>query len=115
MQVLCRADGDLTPFDDANAAVAALISTDLDPTADRLSIVPPTSRTALVAQFRPAKKEKIMPARTDRGTGRPDQKMSRSDKEWKRARFGTGTRAHQQVQSQSNAKRRQRDRTASSQ
>ena len=61
MQVLCRADGDLTPFDDANAAVAALISTDLDPTADRLSIVPPTSRTALVAQFRPAKKEKLCP------------------------------------------------------
>ena len=52
-----------------------------------------------------------MPARTDRGTGRPDQKMSRSDKEWKRARFGTGARAHQHVQAQSNAKRRQRDRT----
>ena len=52
-----------------------------------------------------------MPARTDRGTGRPDQKMSRSDKEWKRARFSTGTRAHQHVQARSNAKRRQRDRT----
>ena len=56
-----------------------------------------------------------MPARTDQGTGRPDQKMSRSDKEWKRARFGTGTGAHQQVQAQANAKRRQRDRNAGSQ
>lgn len=56
-----------------------------------------------------------MPARTERGTGRPDQKMSRSDEKWKRERFGTGTSARQQVQKQSNAKRRQRDRTASSQ
>ena len=56
-----------------------------------------------------------MPARTDRGTGRPDQKMSRSDKEWKLARFGVGSRAHQQVQAQSNSKRRQRDRSAGSQ
>ena len=55
-----------------------------------------------------------MPARTERGTGRPDQKMSRSDQEWKVARFGKGTPAHQQVQTQSNTKRRQRDRTASS-
>ena len=54
-----------------------------------------------------------MPARTHRGTGRPDHKMSRSDKEWKKARFGTGSRSHQQVQAKSNTKRRQRDRTAS--
>ena len=33
-QVLCRAAGDLTAFDDASAAVVALISTSLDPTAD---------------------------------------------------------------------------------
>ena len=33
-QVLCRAAGNLTAFDDASAAVAALISTSLDPTAD---------------------------------------------------------------------------------
>ena len=33
-QVLCRAAGDLTAFDDASSAVAALISTSLDPTAD---------------------------------------------------------------------------------
>ena len=33
-QVLCRAAGDLTAFDDARAAIAALLSTNLDPTAD---------------------------------------------------------------------------------
>ena len=56
-----------------------------------------------------------MSARTDQGTGRPDEKMSRSDKQWKRARFGTGSQTHQHVQTQSNTKRRQRDRNASSQ
>ena len=33
-QVLCRAAGDLTAFDDASAAIAALIGTSLDPTVD---------------------------------------------------------------------------------
>ena len=33
-QVLCRAAGDLTAFDDASSAIAALISTSLDPTTD---------------------------------------------------------------------------------
>ena len=39
-QVLCRAAGDLTAFDDASAAVAALISTSLDPT-----VVPITTQS----------------------------------------------------------------------
>ena len=33
-QVLCRAAGDLTTFNDASAAIAALVSASLDPTAD---------------------------------------------------------------------------------
>lgn len=41
--------------------------------------------------------------------------MSRSDDEVKRGRFGTGTRAHKRVQDKANAKRRQRDRSASQQ
>lgn len=53
-----------------------------------------------------------MPTRDDRGTGRPDYKMSRWDDEVKRARFGTGTTQRQRVQAKANAKRRQRDRTS---
>lgn len=53
-----------------------------------------------------------MPARDDRGTGRPDYKMSRWDDEVKRARFGTGTTQRQRVQAKANAKRRQRDRAS---
>ena len=40
-QVLCRAAGDLTAFDDASAVIAALISTSLDPAADQPPGRPP--------------------------------------------------------------------------
>ena len=50
--------------------------------------------------------------RDDRGTGRPDVKMSRWDDPVKRARFGTGTSQRQRLQAQANARRRRRDRAA---
>lgn len=53
-----------------------------------------------------------MAARNDRGTGRPDYKMSRWDDALKRARFGTGTTQRQRVQAKANARRRQRDRAS---
>lgn len=53
-----------------------------------------------------------MAARDEQGTGRPDAKMTRSEDDQKRARFGTGSAAHQGVQKKANAKRRQRDRSA---
>lgn len=56
-----------------------------------------------------------MSARTARGTGRPDWKMSRSEDPVKRARYGTGTEAHQAVQRKANSKRRQRDRSGDDQ
>lgn len=53
-----------------------------------------------------------MTARTERGTGRPDSKMSRNDDALKRSRFGVGTTARQQVQAKANTKRRVRDRSS---
>lgn len=52
-----------------------------------------------------------MSARTERGTGRPDEKMSRNEDDRKRAQFGVGSRARAAVQAKANAKRRQRDRS----
>lgn len=56
-----------------------------------------------------------MGARTARGTGRPDWKMSRSEDPVKRARFGSGTEARRAVQHKASTKRRQRDRDLSDQ
>ena len=56
-----------------------------------------------------------MGARTARGTGRPDQKMSRSQDRVKQERFGSGTEAHRAVQRKASTKRRQRDRDLSDQ
>lgn len=53
--------------------------------------------------------------RTARGTGRPDAKMSRSEDDEKRRRFGEGSSAHRAVQDQANTRRRRRDRAASRQ
>lgn len=50
-----------------------------------------------------------MAGRNDRGTGRPDTKMSQWDDKEKRARFGVGTKLHQRVQAKANTRRRQRD------
>lgn len=54
-----------------------------------------------------------MATQTERGTGRPDTKMSQNEDATKRARFGVGSRARKQVQAQANSKRRQRDRSSS--
>lgn len=53
-----------------------------------------------------------MSVRNNQGTGRRDRKMSRWDDDTKRARFGTGSLAHERVQRKANKKRRQRDRSA---
>lgn len=53
-----------------------------------------------------------MSSRDERGTGRPDTKMSHGEDDEKRARFGVGTVQRQRVQAKANAKRRQRDKTS---